>query len=191
MIRNCPYLFCSFLENKCSREGTYALVRKTRVCFVFPSGSAQHSLLNRTQKSAVLCLPLQPLWRFQAFIKNIWHHWTAILVGFWNTLTNHFTSKLDLTVTTLHLENISSLILGTCSKKKKKCSLFTTLQYSFYKINYNLHSVCVLHLLSARTQGSQSLQKKQAALFSLFITQAQYMLFVILKKWSIKILHAL
>lgn len=69
--------------------------------------------------------------------------------------------------------------------------IYNLLQYSFYKINYNLHSLCVLHLLSARSKGSQILQKKQAALFNLFITQAQHMLFMILEKWSIKILHTL
>lgn len=166
MIRNCPYLFCSFLENKCSREGTYALVRKTRVCFVFPSGSAQHSLLNRTQKSAVLCLPLQPLWRFQAFIKNIWHHWTAILVGFWNTATNHFTSKLDLTVTTLHLENISSLILGTCSKKKKKKKRVHYLQPYNIVFTRLISILCVSSIYSLPAPRGPKVSKRSKQRFS-------------------------
>lgn len=35
------------------------------------------------------------------FIKNIWNHWTVILLEFWNAATNHFTSKPEMKATNI------------------------------------------------------------------------------------------
>lgn len=46
------------------------------------------------------------LWQFQVFIKNIWNHWTVILLGVSNTATNHFISKPELRAMNFCFEKI-------------------------------------------------------------------------------------
>lgn len=142
-----PYLLCSFLENKCSGKGTYALVGKKKKCVLL----SPLDLLGTPQQnaeSAVLCFCC---WCDNSkFLLKTSGTTEVILLGFWNTATNHFIFKLELTVTTLHFENISSFLWELIVKHY--LLLTTAYNSSFYEINY-ISLLPVSSIYSPSTRG--------------------------------------